>query len=134
MVYCAKASAIVHELAEKHKDDVTFYYKNFPLNPASDSPMAARAVLAAGEQGKFWELHDLLFAGQTDLSEEMVVLYAEQLGLDMDRFKADMASDAFVKRVAAERAEGENANSEFGNSLGRELQYGRQVYSRVGMA
>jgi protein-disulfide isomerase len=59
--------------------------------------------VAAQKQGKFWAMHDLLFANQRALAPEQIDGYARQLGLDMPRFQADMASDAAKAQVEADR-------------------------------
>ena len=69
--------------------------------------MAHAASEAANRQGKFWEMHDLIFKNQRDLSEERYIEYAGQIGLDTDRFKKDMASASVKARVDADAAEAE---------------------------
>ena len=71
--------------------------------------MAAEAALAAQSQGKFWEMHDLIYAGFPKLNRQIVDGYAKQLKLDINRFNADMASHKFQARVKAEEQEGEDA-------------------------
>ena len=60
---------------------------------------AAAAALAAGEQGKFWEMHDALFNNQRSLSPTFYEEQAEKLGLDVDKFKKDMESEAIQKQI-----------------------------------
>ncbi len=68
--------------------------------------MAAEAVEAAGEQGKFWEMEQTLFANQASLSEEMIYETASKLGLNMDRFKAAMTQHKYLALVQADFEEG----------------------------
>jgi protein-disulfide isomerase len=74
-------------------------WKNLPLQMHSKAPAAHKAAEAAHRQGKFWEMHDLIFANQKNLDVETYLGYAKQLGLDLERFKADMASAEVKKRI-----------------------------------
>lgn len=91
--YCATATANVRKFMAKHKDKVTLVYKHFPLTQAHPQALpAAKAAWAAHKQGKFWEYHDGLFANQSKLGEEFYLQLAQQLKLDLKRFKADYAA------------------------------------------
>jgi protein-disulfide isomerase len=81
---------------------VQIVWKHFPLSIHKQAPAAHAAAEAAHKQGKFWEMHDLIFANQRELTAEKFFEYAEQLRLDVDRFKADYASEAVRKRVAGD--------------------------------
>ncbi len=70
-----------------------------PLPFHKNAPAAHAAAEAAHLQGKFWEMHDKIFANQKDLSPETFVRYAEEIGLDVEKFKKDMASAAVKKRI-----------------------------------
>lgn len=82
-------------------------FKNFPLGFHPFAQLAAHAAVAAGEQGKFWEMHDLLFANQNALGRAELLKYAQTLKLDMARFTNDLVSDRVRKKVEAEKAEGD---------------------------
>lgn len=86
---------------------VTVRFKHFPLAMHSAAPLAHRAALAAREQEKFWEMHDLLFANQLALTRDDLAGYAARLGLDVSRFKRDLDSERLRQHVEADRAEGE---------------------------
>lgn len=91
--YCATATVNVRKFMAKHKDKVTLVYKHFPLTQAHPQALpAAKAAWAAHKQGKFWEYHDRLFANQSKLGEEFYLQLAQQLKLDIKRFKADYAA------------------------------------------
>lgn len=91
--YCATATVNVRKFMAKHKDKVTLVYKHFPLTQAHPQALpAAKAAWAAHKQGKFWEYHDGLFANQSKLGEEFYLRLAQQLKLDIKRFKADYAA------------------------------------------
>ncbi len=87
--------------------DLDVVFKNFPLSFHPDAELAARTALAAEKQGKFWEMHDLLFANQQALKRDDLTRYAETLGLDTERFRADLESEQLAQRIAADKAEGE---------------------------
>ena len=83
-------------------------FKAFPLPFHKEAEPAHRAALAAGKQGKFWEMHDLLFKNQPALKQvEVLTTYAEQLGLNMAKFNADMESEELKKQVQDEMKEGQ---------------------------
>ena len=81
-------------------------FKNFPLDFHADSPLAHAAALAAGRQGKFWEMHDLIFANQHTLKRDSLLSEARSLNLDMDRFTADLDSDGVKRQLEADKKEG----------------------------
>jgi protein-disulfide isomerase len=107
--YCAVAAKETKEILRQFPKDVRLVFKQFPLDSHSEAEMGAEAALAAQAQGKFWEMHDLIYAGFPDLSRSRVDGYAKQLKLDMTRFNADMASHKYKSRVLAEEKEGEDA-------------------------
>jgi protein-disulfide isomerase len=78
---------------------VQIVWKHLPLDIHPKAPAAHAAAEAAGRQGKFWEMHDLIFANQQALAPEKYVEYAQQLGLNVDKFKADVAAADVKKRV-----------------------------------
>lgn len=108
---CASFFPIVQQVKEKYGDQITFQFRNFPLSEIHpNAVIAARAAMAANNQGKFWEYHDLLYQNQTSWAESndpVSILdgYAEQLGLDMQQFRSDRASNEINNVVQADRAE-----------------------------
>ncbi|WP_163339317.1 thioredoxin domain-containing protein [Desulfopila sp. IMCC35008] len=78
-------------MLENNADNVKIVFKNMPLQFHKMADPAHRAALAAGEQGKFWEFHDKLFAAKK-LSNELIDATAAELALDITKFKADMDS------------------------------------------
>jgi protein-disulfide isomerase len=98
--FCARAEPVVTELLAQYPKDLRLIFRHNPRN--QDHPhahQAAEAVEAAGDQGKFWEMHDLLFRNQSKLEEADLVGYAEKLGLDVTRFRSDLKSKAHHARV-----------------------------------
>lgn len=92
--YCARAMDLAHIIMEDYEEgEVRFVYRNFPIARHSEAAPAARAALAANEQGRFWEYHDLLFAHQSELSSELMESFATDLGLDMSQFRSSWTGD-----------------------------------------
>jgi protein-disulfide isomerase len=109
--FCSRATPIVDEVMKAYPDKVNFVMKQFPLrqiHPNADP--AARAALAAGKQGKFWEMHDELYVNSRTLTPETMKGLAEKLGLDVAKWEADMESDELKKQVDAELALGQSVN------------------------
>jgi protein-disulfide isomerase len=98
--YCGRAYPVVKELRRRLGDRLRFVFRNFPLNTIHrHASVAAQAAEAAGAQGKFWQMHDLLYENQDSLADTDLATYALRLGLEVYRFNADLSSGAYVKRV-----------------------------------
>lgn len=98
--FCARAVDTVNEFIQKHGDRVTLVYKHLPLSSIHAQALpAAKAAWAAGQQGKFWEFHDALFTNQGQLGESLYESIAKSLGLDLQRFNRDRASQAAEKFI-----------------------------------
>jgi protein-disulfide isomerase len=100
---------VVDQVLQAYPKEVKFIYKEFPLPMHSNALPAARAALAAGKQGKFWEMHDKLFANQRSLSPETIKQFAQDIGLDMAKFEQDMASPEIQQQINQEIQEGAKA-------------------------
>lgn len=104
---CAAYEPLVKRLLEEQEDTVAFVYRQYPLiSIHANAQLAAQAAEAAGVQGKFWDMHDKLFAEQTTWAgatdpTSVFVQYATDMGLDAEKFTADLTSDQ-VKSVVAE--------------------------------
>ena len=103
--FCARVTPTLEQIQETYGDDVRIVFKHLPLRIHPQAPMAHAASEAAKAQGKFWEMHDLIFANPRQLTEEKFVEYAGQIDLDVEQFKVDMASPEVKKRVDADVAE-----------------------------
>jgi protein-disulfide isomerase len=103
--YCTRGAQLVDQIfaSEKYKDKVAFYFINFPLPMHKDAEGAHLAAIAAGKQGKFFEMHDLLFA-EKKRTEEGYKEMAMQLGLDVDKFMADWKSEETKQKLADDKA------------------------------
>jgi protein-disulfide isomerase len=98
--YCGRAYAIVKAVQDSLGENLRFIFRNFPITTSHEHAQhAAEAAEAAAVQGKFWEMHDLLFENQAMLDDDHLLGFAEQLGLDLSRFEADMAGHHFADRV-----------------------------------
>jgi protein-disulfide isomerase len=90
--YSGRARNTLDELLKSYGDDLEVAFKHFPLPFHDEAMPAAIAAVAAGQQGRFWEMHDKLFANQQKLDAASLAKYAQEIGLDLPRFKADLAS------------------------------------------
>ncbi|MBD1821067.1 thioredoxin domain-containing protein [Cyanobacteria bacterium FACHB-DQ100] len=101
--YCQAAAGTVREFVTKNRDRVTLVYKHLPLTSIHAQALpAAKAAWAAGQQGKFWEFHDGLFAQQQQLGEPLYANLAKSLGLDVTRFDRDRNSQAAEAAITAD--------------------------------
>ena len=113
---CGAYYPLVKQLADEFKDDVRFVNRYFPLPGHKNGLPAALAVEAAARQGKYWEMHDILFDNQKTWGEKPAATpkifedYAKQIGLNMEQFKKDVDSKEVKDRV--------NRDSTSGNQLG----------------
>jgi 2-hydroxychromene-2-carboxylate isomerase len=105
--HCKLASTVVDQLVKKHPDKVRLVYKHFPLSFHPVARRAAMATEAAAKQGRFWEMHDAVFATQTMLDDDLLKGHAKAIGLDYARFEKDLDDPAIAARVDASRKEGE---------------------------
>jgi len=97
---CKQAAPAVRMLLERFANRVRIAFRHFPLEEAHPQALvAAEAAECAGEQGKFWEMHDLLFANQDHLKPSHLHGYAERLGLDLPRFTAELDDHVYLQRI-----------------------------------
>lgn len=98
--YCRQANFVLGALLQRHPQDLRFVFRHFPLSQIHPhAQRAAEAAEAAGAQGQFWEMHELIYENQDALSDADLAEYATQLGLDLPRFVRDLASGAFRDSV-----------------------------------
>ena len=97
---CAQAFPAVKLLLKEFENKIRFAFRHFPIEEAHPhAKLAAEAAEAAGAQGKFWQMHDLLFENQSHLKLSALHQYAAQLELDLTRFDADIADHIYLQRV-----------------------------------
>jgi len=98
--YCGQAYPIVKKIQEKLGADLRFVFRNFPLAEMHPHAMnSAESAISAGEQGKFWQMHDSLYEHQNALDDKHLVQYAEELGLDTSKFKNDLQNHTHSSRI-----------------------------------
>lgn len=90
--FCARNEPLIAEVLKQYPTQVKFVYKHFPLPMHQNAMGAAKAAVAAQKQGKFWEMHDKIFANMASLQPDKLRQFAQELGLDLARFDADMNS------------------------------------------
>ena len=100
--FSKRGADTLHTLKQKYGNDLMYVYKNLPLPFHPESMPAAKAALAAGRQGKFYEFHDKLFEKQGELGEALYVKIAQELGLNMQKFNADRNSKETEDQVKAD--------------------------------
>lgn len=113
---CRNMYVTVHELTEKYKGKVTFIFRHMPLTNLHPNALAAStAAEAAGKQGKFFDMHDMLYMTQdawktASISERSQIFqnYAQQLGLNVDKFKNDLSSKDITEKINRDIATGKN--------------------------
>ena len=106
--FCARVKPTLEQVEKEYGDRVEIVFKHLPLRIHSKAPAAHAAAEAAHRQGKFWEMHDLIFGNQREMAPEKYEEYALQIGLDVERFKKDAASSDVKKRVDGDAAEAAN--------------------------
>jgi len=102
--FCKRGRDIMDQVLKMYPNDVKLVFKHLPLEFHSKAEPASRAAIAAGNQGKFWEMYNALFDNQNKLGDEFYLEQAKTLGLNIDKFKADMASEATKKALDADKA------------------------------
>jgi protein-disulfide isomerase len=91
--YCGHAFPLVKQFVEEYGDDVAFVFRNFPLTDSHEFAMTAATIAeAAGKQGKFWEMHDLIYDNQNILSQEMLKGCVKTLQLDFNKIENDIST------------------------------------------
>src|SRR6266404_3629448 len=98
--FCADAQPIVKEIQRRLGDDLLFAFRNFPLtNIPPHAEHAAETAEAAGAQGNFWGMYDILFENQRALEDEDLATYAAELGLDETRLIREVNSSVYAQRI-----------------------------------
>jgi protein-disulfide isomerase len=104
--FCSRVVPTLKQIEDTYGKDVKVVWRNQPLPFHNNAKPAAEAAMAANEQGKFWQMHDKLFANQQALDRPAIEKYAQEIGLDMGKFKAALDSGKFRARVEADSAKG----------------------------
>ncbi|MFL5248969.1 MAG: DsbA family protein [Myxococcales bacterium] len=109
--FCGRVDPTVRQILSTYKDDVRLVWRNEPLPFHPNALPAAKAAMAAHKQGKFWQMHELMFAHQTDLSEAKYEEWAKQIGLDVARWKADKDSPAIAEAIQKDNSYGQQVGA-----------------------
>ena len=107
---CKQAAPAVKLLLERYAGHVRLVFRHFPLEEVHPHALnAAEAAEAAGAQGKFWQMHDLLFDNQRHLKQQQLRGYAERLQLDMARYAAEMDDEIYRQRIREHQQSGNDS-------------------------
>jgi protein-disulfide isomerase len=107
---CKQAAPAVKLLLDRFAERVRLVYRHFPLEEVHPHALhAAEAAEAAGAQGKFWEMHDLLFENQLHMKQPQLHGYAERLGLDMARYTAEIDDEIYLQRIREHQRSGHDS-------------------------
>lgn len=107
---CKQAAPALKLLLDRFEERVRLVYRHFPLEEVHPHALhAAEAAEAAGAQGKFWEMHDLLFENQLHLKQQQLRGYAERLGLDMARYTAEIDDEIYLQRIREHQRSGHDS-------------------------
>lgn len=112
---CGQAYPTMKQVEKDYGDKINFVFRNFPLPQHQFAQISAEAAEAANAQGKFWEMHDKLYENQTTWAAsskplDLFVKYAADLGLDVNKFKSDVASNKYANIINADVADGTALN------------------------
>jgi Na+/H+ antiporter NhaA len=101
--YCGRAESMIRELIAEWDDDLRYVFRHLPLADVHpNAQLAAEATEAANAQGRFWEMHDLLFSHQDELDPASLARWAAEIGLDVERFDDDLRRRRHAPRVNAD--------------------------------
>ena len=103
--YCVRAQPTIAAVLERYGDSVVHVFKNLPLPMHAQAKLAAEAALCAGDQDKFWEMHDWLFANKDNISHDTLAAQAEAMSLDVPTFTACVNDGTYRQQVDADTAE-----------------------------
>jgi protein-disulfide isomerase len=100
---------VLDQVLEKNPNNVKIVFKNFPIRSHKFAMPAAIAALAAGEQGKFWEFHDLLFENYNKINDQKIQEIAQTVGLNMEAYRKKKQDPAIKQRVNQDILDGRQA-------------------------
>lgn len=108
---CAAGNPVVKQILKDYEGKVNLVYRHFPLPQHKNAVISAQVAEAAGEQGKFWEMHDKIYENQkdweaSDKALDIFTSYAKDLGLDVNKFREDASSNKYTERINQDRADG----------------------------
>jgi protein-disulfide isomerase len=104
--FCSRVNPTLDQVKETYGKNVRVVFRQFPLNNHPQAQKAAEASLCADDQGKFWEMHDAMFANQQQLAVDNLKAQAAELGMDAEQFNQCLDSDKYADKVAADMKDG----------------------------
>ena len=104
--FCSRGANTVRDVLKEYEGKVRVVFRHKPLDFHKEAPLASEASMAANEQGKFWEYHDKLFANQKALFRSDLDKYAQEVGLDLEKFKSALDSRKYKSVVQQDEAYG----------------------------
>ncbi|MCM2269328.1 MAG: thioredoxin domain-containing protein [Thermoanaerobaculia bacterium] len=107
--YCTRVNPTITQAIETYGDKLRVVFRQFPLNIHPQAQKAAEGSLCANDQGKFWELHDAMFADQRNLSVDQIKAKAAAVGIEAGAFASCLDSGKYAPKVAADMAAGSAA-------------------------
>jgi protein-disulfide isomerase len=110
--YCAQAIGEINALLKAYPTKIKLIFKQFPLETHPQADLAAAAAIAAHKQGKFWPMHDAMFAHRDNLSRKNILLLAKEIGLNVDQFESDIDSTEVRETVVRDVQDGDRAHVE----------------------
>lgn len=110
---CGQAHPIINQVLKSYPNKVSFVFRNFPLPQHQNAILAAEAAEAAGEQGKYWQMHALLYENQAEWSESTNALnifenYAKKTNLDIAQFNNSVAKNKYLNKITTDKNDGLN--------------------------
>jgi protein-disulfide isomerase len=129
---CRQAHGALEVMLPHFSNQVCFAFRHFPLrDPHPHAELAAEAAEAAGAQGKFWPMHDLLFEQQQHLDEQHMLGWAAKVGLDLPRYRNEMTDHVYLQRVqehvqSGRRLGGRSTPAFFVNGAFADVSFGMQ--------
>jgi protein-disulfide isomerase len=130
--HCKRFQPVLHQIMDEFHNDVKLYFKHYPLPQHTNARLAAEAAVAAQKQGKFWQFQDKLWEKSDELTPAEIEKAAKDSGLDVAKFRQDLASEAVKARVQKDRNDGQAAGIQATPTLyinGREYTDGRDTDS-----
>ena len=110
--FCGRVEPTLKQIMDTYKDDVKIVWRNEPLSFHPNAMPAAKAAMAAHKQGKFWQMHDLMFAHQQELSDAKYAEWAMQIGLDFPRWQKDKDSPEVAAQIQKDNSYGQSVGAD----------------------
>ncbi|MCK4918817.1 MAG: thioredoxin domain-containing protein [Candidatus Pacebacteria bacterium] len=104
---CRNSYGMVKEVINEYQDQIKLIYRHYPLQFHKDAQGASIASECAGEQGKFWEMHEKLYTGKRGLKEKGLKIYAKEVGVDEEKFNECFAGNGYFDKINKQKEQGE---------------------------